>query len=69
MPWSELVCRADFRVLTESFLEGGARMALVLTVAECWWDTIHTFHIADREMTMTLLDTYRLTRLHCSRPL
>ena len=32
------------------------------TLAQClierWWDTIHTFHIAEQEMTVTSYDFY-----------
>lgn len=37
---------------------------MVLALVERWWDTTHTFHIASREMTLTLHDTYRLTGLY-----
>ena len=37
------------------------------TLAQClierWWDTTHTFHIAEWEMTMTPYDFYRMTSL------
>ena len=36
---------------------------LVQSLAEKWWDTTHTFHIADREMTETPHDFHRMTSL------
>ena len=40
-------------------------MAQILhcALAERWWDTTHTFHIAGVEMTITPCDVYRLTGL------
>ena len=29
-----------------------------------WWDTIHTFHIAEREMTVTPYDFHHMTGLN-----
>ena len=34
-------------------MERSASAILVQTLAERWWDTTHTFHIADREITIT----------------
>ena len=35
------------------------------SLAERWWDTIHTFHIADREMIVTPHDFHCKTDLRC----
>ena len=42
-----------FEPILYLMLEGSASAFLALTLAERWWDTTHTFHIADREMTIT----------------
>ena len=39
------------------------------SLAERWWDTTHTFNIADREMTMTPHDFHRMIGLRCDRAL
>ena len=41
---------------------------LVQALAERWWDTTHTFHIAEKEMTITPYDFYQMTRLWASDP-
>ena len=43
-----------------------ASAILVQTLAKRWWDTTHTIHIADREMTMTPHDFHHMTSLRCN---
>ena len=38
---------------------------LVQSLTERWWDTTHTFHIANREMTVTPHDFHRMISLRC----
>jgi len=45
--------------MTEMF----ANAILAQTLAERSWDTTHTFHIANREMTITPHDFYYMTTL------
>ena len=40
-----------------------AKKSLLCALAERWWDTIHTFHIAGVEMIATPYDVYHLTGL------
>jgi hypothetical protein len=62
--------------LTRSFVEmdgfkhfmetqpiNSAKKSLLCVLAERWWDTTHTFHIADVEMTIMPYDVYHLTGL------
>ena len=44
---------ADFKPIIQLLMERSASAILVQTLAERWWDTTHTFHIADREITIT----------------
>ena len=41
-----------------------AKKTLLCALAERWWDTTHTFHIAGVEMTITPYDMYWLTGLN-----
>ena len=41
---------------------------LVLALAERWWDATHTFHIVEKEMTITPHDFHQMTRLWASDP-
>ena len=43
--------------------ESHASAILVQSLAERWWDTTHTFHITDTEMTVTPYDFHRMTGL------
>ena len=38
-------------------------------MAERWWNTTHTFHIADREVNITPHGFHRMTDLRCDRTL
>jgi len=40
----------------------------VQMLVEKWWDTTHTFHIAEREMTMTPHDFHQMTGLRFDVP-
>ena len=40
----------------------------MLALVERWWETTHTLHIASREMTLTLHETYHLTGLYYRGP-
>ena len=40
-----------------------ASAILAQTLAERWWDTTHTFHIASQEMTITPHDFHHMTGL------
>ena len=48
-----LVREAIFEPLMRLLLESSASGVLWQVLAERWWDTTHTFHITEREMTMT----------------
>ena len=43
-----------------------ANAILVQTLAKRWWDTTHTIHIADREITVTPYDFHHMTSLRCN---
>ena len=45
--------------------ERSANAILVQTLAKRWSDTTHTFHIADREMTVTPHDCHHMIGLRC----
>ena len=47
-------------------LESFASDVLGQVLAERWWDTTRTFHIVEREMTMTPHDFHRMTELIAS---
>ncbi|KAK9278421.1 hypothetical protein L1049_027986 [Liquidambar formosana] len=57
-----LVTGAGFRTVISGLVDDSDR-AFVHCMAERWWDTTHTFHIAGRELTLTSYDFYRLTGL------
>ena len=59
----QLVIDAGFGKLATDTITRRPGPTLVLALAERWWDTTHTFHIAGREYTMTPYDFYRLTGL------
>ena len=43
--------------------EKSTSATLVQCLIKRWWDTAHTFHIAEREMTITPYDFYPMTNL------
>ena len=54
---------ASFKLVIRLLPEGSASSILVQTLVERWWDTTHTFHIADREMMVTPYDFHWMTGL------
>lgn len=52
-----LVNADDFRQLLLLLPKISASGVLVQALAERWWDTTHTFHIAKWEITMTSMTT------------
>ena len=54
---------ASFEPVIHLLPESHASAILVQSLAERWWDTTHTFHITDREMTVTLYDFHQMTGL------
>ena len=54
---------AGFEPIIDILLEKSASATLVQRFIERWWDTTHTFHIVEREMTVTPYDFYRMTNL------
>ena len=61
------ICTASFKPIICLLPERFASAILVQNLVERWWDTTHTFHIVDREMTVTPHDFYRMTGLRCDR--
>ena len=45
-----------FKQFVESQPTETAKKSLLCALVKRWWDTIHTFHIAGVEMTITLYD-------------
>ena len=62
-----LVRAMGFEPILCLLLESHASTILVQSLAERWWETTHTFHIADREMTVTPHDFHQMTNLRCDR--
>ena len=60
-----LVRAMGFEPILCLLLESHASTILVQSMAERWWETTHTFHIADREMTVTPHDFHQMTNLRC----
>ena len=54
---------AGFEPIIDILLEKSANATLVQCFIERWWDTTHTFHIVEREMTMTSYDFYYMIGL------
>ena len=54
---------AGFEPIVRLLLERSANAILVQSLAEKWWDTTPTFHIAKREITVTPSDFHRMTSL------
>uniref|UniRef100_A0A2N9EQ52 Aminotransferase-like plant mobile domain-containing protein n=1 Tax=Fagus sylvatica TaxID=28930 RepID=A0A2N9EQ52_FAGSY len=52
-----------FKQFVESQPTETSKKIFLYALAERWWDTTHTFHIASVEVTITLYDKYRLTGL------
>ena len=54
---------ASFKPILGLLLKRSASATLVQCLIERWWDTTHTFHIAEQEMTVTPYDFYCMTDL------
>ena len=57
------IWEAGFKPILSLLLEKSASATLVKCLIKRWWDTTHTFHIAEREMTMTPYDFHYMTGL------
>ena len=55
---------AGFKPIIGLLLEKSVSATLVQCLIERWWDTTYTFHIAEREMTVTPYDSYRMNSLN-----
>ena len=60
-----LVRAASFEPILRLLLKSRASTILVQSLAERWWETTHTFHIANREIMVTPHDFHRMTDLQC----
>ena len=58
---------AGFKPIISLLLKKSTNTTLVQCLIERWWDTTHTFHIAEQEMTVTPYDFYRMTSLSFER--
>ena len=58
---------AGFEPIIDILLEKSANATLVQRFIERWWDTTHTFHIVEREMTVTSYDFYYMIGLSFER--
>jgi len=47
--------------------KGSASAIFMQTLAKRWWDTTHTFHITDQEMSITPHDFHYMTDLWFDR--
>ena len=54
---------ASFELIVHLMPKRSTSAVLAQTLAERWWDTIHTFHIAGWEMTITPYDFHCMTGL------
>ena len=59
------ICVVGFEPIICLLSERSASAMLVQCLAERWWGTIHTFHIAEKEMTVTPYDFHCMTGLRC----
>ena len=59
----------SFELIFHLLLERSTSAILVQSLVERWWDTTHTFHIANREMTVTPHDFHYMTGFRCDRAL
>lgn len=58
-----LVRAASFEPILCLLLESHASAILEQSLVERWWETTHSFHIANRDMTGTTHDFYQMTGL------
>ena len=54
---------ASFKPIISLLLERSTSATLVQCLIKKWWDTTHTFHITEKEMTVTPYNFYRMTGL------
>ena len=59
------VCAVGFEPILRLLPESHYSAILIQSLAERWWDTIHTFHIPEMKMTVTPHDFHRITSLRC----
>ena len=59
------VCSVGFEPILRLLPESHYSAILIQSLAERWWDTIHTFHIPEMKMTVTPHDFHRITSLRC----
>ena len=59
---------AGFEPIIGLLLEKSVSATLVQCLIERWWDTTYTFHIAEREMTVTPYDFFRMIGLSFKGP-
>ena len=59
----------SFEPIIRLLPERSSSAILVQSLAKRWWDTTHTFHIIDREMTVTPHDFHHMIGLRCDRAL
>ena len=57
------IWEAGFEPIIDILLEKSANATLVQCFIERWWDTTHTFHIVEREMTVTSYNFYYMIGL------
>jgi len=60
---------ASFKAILSLLSERSTSAILVQCLIERWWDTSHTFHIVEREMTVTPYDFHRITSLSFEGPI
>lgn len=56
---------ASFKPIIRLLSERSTSAILVQSLAERWWDSTYTFHIANREMIVTPHDFHYMTSLRC----
>ena len=64
-----LVSAVGFEPIMCLLLESFASDILVQVLADSWWDTTHTFHIAGKEMMVTPHNFHRMTNLRLDGPI
>ena len=57
------IWEAGFKPIIGLLLERSASATMVQCLIERWWDTTHTFHITECEITMIPYDFYRMIGL------
>jgi len=65
--WYNLLIPETRTYIISLLPERPASATLVQCLIERWWDTIHTFHIIEQEMTVTPYNFYRMTNLSFER--